>query len=58
MKAMCEPSLRSLDISGPTSAVIVALAGAGLVALGLLLVGTREIHTQQVSLDYGRSVQR
>jgi hypothetical protein len=33
---------QSRDFTGPTAAVLVALAGAGLVALGLLLVGTRQ----------------
>jgi hypothetical protein len=34
-------------LSGPAAAVLVALAGAALVALGLLLVGVRESRVSQ-----------
>jgi len=42
MKA-AEPSPRPLGFSGPATAVLVALAGAALVAAGLLLVGSRDV---------------
>jgi hypothetical protein len=42
MKAATSQLPHVLDLTGPTAAVLVALAGAGLVALGLLLVGTRQ----------------
>jgi len=35
-------SERPRDLSGPAAAVLVALAGAALVAVGLLLVGSRD----------------
>jgi hypothetical protein len=34
-------------LSGPAAAVLVALAGAALVALGLLLIGARETKVGQ-----------
>ncbi len=37
-----EPTLPRSVMSGPAAAVVVALAGAGLVVVGLLLVGVRE----------------
>jgi hypothetical protein len=42
MKAATSHLPPTRDFTGPTAAVLVALAGAGLVALGLLLVGTRQ----------------
>jgi hypothetical protein len=47
MKAASEPSPLPPILSGPAAAVLVALAGAGLVALGLLLVGARETKVGQ-----------
>jgi hypothetical protein len=42
MHAATDPAPLRSGWSGPTAAVLVALAGAALVAIGLLLVGTRE----------------
>jgi hypothetical protein len=42
MKTVGENYPQSRDLSGPTTAVLVALAGAALVAAGLLLVGHRD----------------
>jgi hypothetical protein len=42
MNAADEPRLPRPLLSGPAAAVLVALAGAALVAIGLLLVGVRE----------------
>lgn len=43
MKVASEHLPHARDLSGPAAAILVALAGAGLVALGLLLVGTRDV---------------
>lgn len=42
MKAVSDPLPHARDLSGPAAAVLVALAGAALVAAGLLLVGLRD----------------
>ena len=42
MKAARQMSLRRTVWSGPAAGVMVAIAGAALVAIGLLLVGVRE----------------
>jgi hypothetical protein len=47
MKAASESSSLPPDLSGPAAAVLVALAGAALVAVGLLLVGVREAKVGQ-----------
>ena len=47
MKAAAEPFSLPRELSGPMAAVLVALAGAALVALGLLLVGVRETKVGQ-----------
>jgi len=49
MKTLSEPPALPPEISGPVSAVLVALAGAALVAVGLLLVGVREGGAGRVS---------
>ncbi|HEY7669078.1 MAG TPA: hypothetical protein VH852_00430 [Hyphomicrobium sp.] len=45
--ASSDPSLPRPLLSGPAAAVLVALAGAALVVLGLLLVGARESRVGQ-----------
>jgi hypothetical protein len=47
MKAASDPSSLPPHLSGPAAAVLVALAGAALVAVGLLLVGVREVKVGQ-----------
>lgn len=47
MKAASESSSHPPDLSGPAAAVLVALAGAALVAVGLLLVGVRDVRVGQ-----------
>jgi hypothetical protein len=42
MNAASDPISSRPLLSGPAAAVLVALAGAALVAIGLLLVGVRE----------------
>ena len=42
MKAVRHTSLRRQLWSGPAAGVLVALAGAALVAIGMLLLGARE----------------
>jgi hypothetical protein len=42
MKVASEPVFQLRDLSGPAVAVLITLAGAALVAVGLLLVGTRD----------------
>jgi hypothetical protein len=41
-KLDADPVFQVRDLSGPAAAVLITLAGAALVAVGLLLVGTRE----------------
>ena len=41
-KLEIEPVFQLRDFSGPAAAVLITLAGAALVAVGLLLVGTRD----------------
>ncbi len=47
MKAASEPSALAPAPERPGAAVLVALAGAALVAIGLLLVGMRESRVSQ-----------
>jgi hypothetical protein len=47
MKAARDASSPCPVLSGPAAAVLVALAGAALVAIGLLLVGARETNVGQ-----------
>ncbi len=42
MNAASDPSLPRPLLSGPAAAVLVALVGAALVVIGLLLVGVRD----------------
>lgn len=51
MRALENPSELPPILSGPAAAVLVALAGAAVVAAGLLLVGVRE-----VNVGHGASV--
>lgn len=44
MKALEETSPLPPNLSGPAAAVLVALAGAAVVAAGLLLLGVREVN--------------
>ena len=53
MRALEDPSPLPPILSGPAAAVMVALAGAAVVAAGLLLVGVREVnvgHTAPVGM--------
>jgi hypothetical protein len=42
MKVASEPVFQLRDLSGPAAAILITLAGAALVAVGLLLVGARD----------------
>jgi len=47
MKTASEPPALPPSFSGPTAAILVALVGAALVAVGLVLVGVRETKVGQ-----------
>jgi hypothetical protein len=47
MKAAADPLHLPRELGGPAAAVVVALAGAALVAVGLLLIGVRDTKVGQ-----------